>query len=227
MSPGRIPDWHGCSRPEPVVLQGAYTRLEPLAASHAQGLATATAGRPELYEYLHDEPPANTDSLRAWIDRTTARTDLLMWAVVDRSTGMAGGRQALMRIDPGNGVVELGSILWGSGIARTRIATQAFALHAQYVFDTLGYRRLEWKCDSANEPSKRAARRLGFTEEGTFAQHMVVKGRNRDTTWFALLDHQWPDIHARLAAWLDPTNFDEHGRQILPLGGDPPGPGRG
>jgi len=227
VSTDRVVDWHGCPPPSPVILEGSYTRLEPLAVGHAAGLAAATVGRPELYEYLHEEPPTDTAAVLAWIEATTARTDLLMWAVVDRITGAAGGRQALMRIDAGSGVVELGSILWGPGIARTRIATQAFALHAQYVFDTLGYRRLEWKCNSANVASRRAARRFGFTEEGTFAQHQVVKGRNRDTTWFSLLDHQWPDVRARLAAWLDPTNFDEHGRQILPLGGDPPGPGRG
>ena len=218
MSRGPIADWQGCAHPEPVTLQGTYARLEPLAPDHAAELASATAGHPELYEYLHDEPPSDLAAMHAWIEQTTARTDLLMWAVVDRATGAAGGRQALMRIDAGSGVVELGSILWGPGVARTRIATQAFALHAHYVFDVLGYRRLEWKCDSANEPSRRAARRLGFTEEGTFAQHMVVKGRNRDTTWWALLDHQWPDVHARIAAWLEPANFDDHGRQLQPLG---------
>lgn len=212
--------WSGCPVPGPVVLEGHYSRLEPLAPCHAPALFGSVRGRPELYTYLHDDPPTDESQIRNWIDGMRARSDLLMWSVIDGRTGQAGGRQALMRIDAGSGVVEIGSILWGRSVARTRVATEAFALHASYVFDQLGYRRLEWKCDSANGASQRAAQRLGFTPEGTFAQHMVVKGRNRDTTWFAMMDHQWPDVRFRLQSWLDPRNFDADGHQLTPLARD-------
>jgi RimJ/RimL family protein N-acetyltransferase len=133
--------------------------------------------------------------------------------VVDRRTGRAEGRQALMRIDATHGVIEIGSILWGPAIARTRVSTEAFHLFARHVFETLGYRRFEWKCNNLNEPSKRAALRFGFTFEGVFRQHMVVKGANRDTAWFSILDSEWPELAAAYAAWLDPANFDDAGRQ--------------
>ena len=131
----------------------------------------------------------------------------------DRASGSCGGRQALMRIVPEHGVIELGGILWGPAVARTRVATDAFALAASYAFDVLGYRRFEWKCDADNAPSRRAAERFGFTYEGTFRQHMVMHRRNRDTAWFALLDHEWPVVKAALEAWLAPENFDAEGRQ--------------
>ena len=136
-------------------------------------------------------------------------TDPLFYAVVDPATGRAEGRQALMRITPEHGVIEIGSILWGPRIARTRIATEALYLFARHVFDELGYRRFEWKCDSANEPSRRAALRFGFSFEGIFRQHMVVKGRNRDTAWFAITDAEWPRISAGMERWLAPENFDD------------------
>ncbi len=205
--------WAGPPEPAPVTLEGRYARLEPLAPAHADDLFDAVADHPELYRYLHEHPPRTQADMAEWVARTVVRRDLLMWAVLDRATGRAGGRQALMRIDAANGVVEVGSILWGPAVAGTRIATEALALQAAHVFDDLGYRRLEWKCDSANAASRAAAARFGFGFEGLFAQHQVVKGRNRDTAWFALLDHQWPAARARLDAWLDPDNFDDEGRQ--------------
>ena len=116
-----------------------------------------------------------------------------------------------MRIDPAHGVIEIGNILWGPAIARSRIATEALYLSARYVFDDLGYRRFEWKCNNGNEPSKRAAQRFGFTFEGLFRQHMVQKGRNRDTAWFAMTDTDWPRLRAGYEAWLEPGNFDAAG----------------
>jgi RimJ/RimL family protein N-acetyltransferase len=211
--------WSGCPTPEPVVLRGRYARLEPLAPHHAPALFDTVRGHPELFAHLHEHPPADEAQVLTWIDAVRARGDLLMWSVIDEATGLAGGRQALMRIDAGSGVVEIGSILWGPRVARTRVATEAFSLHAGYVFDQLGYRRLEWKCDSTNRASQRAAQRLGFTAEGAFAQHMVVKGRNRDTTWFSMVDHQWPAHRTRLQSWLDPANFDADGHQLTPLAG--------
>jgi RimJ/RimL family protein N-acetyltransferase len=118
-----------------------------------------------------------------------------------------------MRATPEHGVIEVGNILWGPAIARTRVATEALFLHARYIFEQLGYRRFEWKCNSRNEPSMRAALRFGFTYEGTFRQHMVQKGRNRDTAWFAMLDRDWPALRKGYERWLHPNNFDRRGQQ--------------
>jgi RimJ/RimL family protein N-acetyltransferase len=139
--------------------------------------------------------------------------DPLFHAVVDKATGIAGGRQTFMRITPEHGVIEIGNILWGPPIARTRVATEALYLAAKYVFEDLGYRRFEWKCNDLNAPSKRAARRFGFAFEGVFRQHMWTKGANRDTAWFAMLDREWPAIRAAYERWLAPSNFDAAGRQ--------------
>lgn len=209
--------WHGVPAPQLVVLEGRYARLEPLAPAHAPDLLAAVHDRPALFDFMPDSPPADLGAMAAWVDAAVARSDLLTWAVVDRATGRAGGRQALMRIEPDHGSVELGSILWGRAVARTRLATEAFALHAGYVFDTLGYRRLEWKCDDRNGPSKRAAERFGFRYEGRFAQHLVVKGGNRDTAWFAILDHEWLALRDRMDRWLGPANFDAEGHQRVAL----------
>ena len=141
----------------------------------------------------------------------------MFWAVIDRATGRAEGRQALMRITPEHGVIEIGNILWGPAIARSRIATEALFLFAQYAFDALGYRRFEWKCNDLNEPSKRAALRFGFSAEGVFRRHMVTKGRNRDTAWFAMVEDDWPRLHAGYEAWLRLENFSPEGQQIARL----------
>jgi len=151
--------------------------------------------------------------IHAWIDKASSTEDPLFFAVIDRASGRCEGRQALMRITPEHGVIELGSIYWGPAIARGRVATEAFYLHARAVFDALGYRRFEWKCNDRNAPSKRAALRFGFTFEGLFRQHMWVKGANRDTAWFSMLDSEWPAIRAAFERWLNPENFDATGRQ--------------
>ena len=212
--------WNGAPRPQRVTLEGHYARLEPLDGERhgADLLASALApGTADRFRYLAEEPPADAEEMARWVARAAAGDDPLFFAVVDRATGRAAGRQALMRIDPANGVVEIGHILWGPAIARTRAATEALALIARHVFDDLGYRRLEWKCNDENEPSKRAARRFGFTPEGLFRQHAVVKGRNRDTAWFAIIDADWPRIKAAYETWLDPANFDDLGRQRAKL----------
>jgi RimJ/RimL family protein N-acetyltransferase len=151
------------------------------------------------------------------VHRIHTQDDPLLFAVIDRVTGRAGGRQALMRIVPEHGVIEIGSIYWGPGVARTRLATEALYLFARHIFEDLGYRRFEWKCNNANEPSKRAAERFGFTFEGIFRQHMIQKGENRDTAWFAMLDGEWPTRKAGFERWLDEANFDAEGRQLRPL----------
>jgi RimJ/RimL family protein N-acetyltransferase len=127
--------------------------------------------------------------------------------------GTPAGYASYMRMEPAQGVVEVGNILLTPGLQRTTAATEAMFLMASYVFDRLGYRRYEWKCNAKNEPSRRAALRLGFTFEGIFRQHMVIKGENRDTAWFSMLDHEWPARKRAFEAWLNPANFDEEGRQ--------------
>ena len=201
-----------CPRPARVVLDGRYARLEPLSLSHVDGLLAASAD-PRSFDYLFDVPPKGRDDLRAWIEVRMKSEDPLFHTVVDKATGIAGGRQTFMRITPEHGVIEIGNILWGPPIARTRVATEALYLAAKYVFDELGYRRFEWKCNDLNEPSKKAARRFGFAFEGVFRQHMWTKGANRDTAWFAMIDKDWPALRAAYERWLDPANFDAAGRQ--------------
>jgi RimJ/RimL family protein N-acetyltransferase len=208
--------WKGVPRPERVVLDGRYARLEPLDPKrHGEDLF-ASARRPgadDRFRYLFEQTPADLADLMSWLEQAAVWTDRMFFAVVDRATGRAEGRQALMRIEPAHGVIEIGSILWGPAIARTRVVTEALYLFASDVFDTLGYRRFEWKCNNLNEPSKRAALRFGFTFEGVFRQHMVTKGSNRDTAWFAMIDADWPRLKAGYESWLRPENFDEAGRQ--------------
>lgn len=194
--------------------------LEPLdVGRHGAELyaASSAPGAEQRFRYMGQHTPTPED-FRTWLRGASTSDDPLFFAVIDRATGVCHGRQALMRIVPEHGVIELGNIVWGPGIARTRVATEAFYLAAAYVFDELGYRRFEWKCDAQNAPSKRAAERFGFTYEGTFKQHMIVKGLNRDTAWFAMLDSEWPNIKVGFLAWLDPANFTAGGKQRRTLG---------
>jgi RimJ/RimL family protein N-acetyltransferase len=209
---------HG--RPQRTLIEGRFVRLEPLAAEHAADLCRAaqTPDAAQRFRYLGELTPFRNEAETAdWITRALLLDDPLYFAVVDRATGRAGGFQALMRIVPEHGVIEIGSIYWGPQIARTRLATEALFLSARHVFDGLGYRRLEWKCNNLNEPSKAAARRFGFTFEGIFRQHMIQKGQNRDTAWFAMLDADWPRLEAEYGRWLDPANFDAAGLQKTKL----------
>jgi len=201
-----------CPRPARVVLAGRYARLEPLANSHAEGLLAASLN-PQSFAFLFDFAPKDIGAMRAWVARFLSAEDTVFHAVIDTASGAVGGRQSLMRIVPEHGVIEIGNILWGPAIARTRVATEALFLAAKHVFDELGYRRFEWKCNDLNEPSKDAARRFGFTFEGVFRQHMWIKGANRDTAWFAMLDKDWPRIRSAYERWLEPSNFDAAGRQ--------------
>jgi RimJ/RimL family protein N-acetyltransferase len=211
-----LSDWTPRPRPTAKVLAGRWCRLERLdPARHGDSLfeASAAPGSDQRFRYLFDQPPASRDEFEPWLQRAAASEDPLFYAVVDAATGRTEGRQTLMRITPEHGVIEIGNILWGPNIARTRIATEAFYLFARHVFDDLGYRRYEWKCDAENSPSRSAATRFGFAYEGTFRQHMVVKGKNRDTAWYAMLDCEWPAIRKGMEHWLDAANFDEAGRQ--------------
>jgi RimJ/RimL family protein N-acetyltransferase len=215
-----LSDWNGAPRPGRVILEGRYARLEPLnAAAHEADLfrSAREPGSDDRFRYLAEQSPADVAVFSKWFAKAVASDDPLFFAVVDQATGRAEGRQALMRIDPKNGVIEVGSILWGPAIARTRISTEALYLAATYVFDGLGYRRLEWKCNSLNDPSKRAAVRFGFAFEGIFRNHMVVKGMNRDTAWYAMTDEDWRRVKPAYVSWLAPENFDSHGRQMTKL----------
>ena len=211
--------WQACPRPERLTLTGAHCRLEPLdPARHGDELFAASMA-PDAearFRYLF-ESPCDRPSFERWIAGTAAAEDPLAFAVIDRASGRCEGRQTLMRITPEHGVIEIGSILWGPAISQTRVTTEALYLFAKYVFDTLGYRRFEWKCNSHNEPSIRAARRFGFQFEGVFRQHMVLKGANRDTCWFSMIDTEWPTLRAAFERWLAPANFDAQGRQRATL----------
>jgi RimJ/RimL family protein N-acetyltransferase len=211
-----LTNWKGVERPERVALEGRYVRLEPLdAGRHGRDLLASAQqpGADDRFRYLFEDAPADMAAFTAWLEKAEASPDPLFFAVIDKRTGRAEGRQALMRIDATHGVIEIGNILWGPAIARSRVTTEALYLFAKLAFDTLGYRRFEWKCNNLNEPSKKAAERFGFTYEGVFRQHMVAKGKNRDTAWFAMIDADWPRLKAGYESWLDPDNFDDAGQQ--------------
>jgi RimJ/RimL family protein N-acetyltransferase len=207
-------------RPRRVRLEGRYVDLEPLSASaHSQSLWNAVRG-PEhdgLWTYLFDGPFADRNAFDAAVSKKSSTDDPLFFAILDRADGQAVGYASYMRIEPAHRVIEVGGILYTPRLQSTRGATEAMYLMARHIFEDLGYRRYEWKCDSDNDPSRRAAARLGFTFEGLFRQHMIVKGRNRDTAWFSMLDSEWPARKAAFERWLDPANFDDAGRQRSPL----------
>lgn len=208
--------WTPRARPARVAMEGRYVLLEPLDPQrHGDGLyaASTTADADDRFRWLYETPPESREAFQQWLERTAVSEDPLHFAVIDKASGRVAGRQSLMRIEPGHGVIEIGNILWNEPVARRPAATEALYLFARHAFDTLGYRRFEWKCNDRNEPSKRAALRFGFTFEGVFRQHMVVKGLNRDTAWFAIVDKDWPAIRAAFEAWLAPENFDAEGKQ--------------
>lgn len=218
---GRDPSaWMPRPRPDATVHKGRYVRLEPInLMDHVEDLGAVLSGpgTEPLYTYLFDPPPTGAADVAAWVAKAEKSADPFFYAAVDVATGRASGRLSLMRIDPAHGVIEVGGILYSPNLQRTPAATEAVYLLAKYVFETLGYRRFEWKCDDRNGPSRRAAQRFGFIYEGLFRQHMVVKGQNRDTAWFAMLDGEWPARKAAFERWLAPDNFDAEGRQKTSL----------
>ena len=205
-------------RPAPTSLIGRYATLVPLDAdAHAQALWENIRGRDEVWLYLFEPPPPNRAALDALLRRKATHPDRVYLAVMDHTRRQAAGYACYMRIDEPHRTIEVGDILFTPAIQRTRVATEAMYLMARHVFEDLGYRRYEWKCNDLNAPSKRAAVRFGFTFEGVFRQHMIIKGRNRDTAWFAMLDTEWPKRKAAFEQWLDPSNFDAAGRQRVAL----------
>jgi Acetyltransferases, including N-acetylases of ribosomal proteins len=200
-----------------TVFRGRWATLEPLdPALHGEELFTA-AGDPGLWTWLPYGPFANRDAFTSWLRGSAGAADPVFFAVREAAGGRAQGMLSLLNIRPADGVAELGHIWLAGALQRTAAATDALTLLLRHLFDDLGYRRLEWKCNAANVPSRRAAERLGFRFEGTFYRHMIVKGGNRDTAWFSLLSDEWPERRAALDAWLEPANFDAAGRQRRPL----------
>ncbi len=211
-----LKNWQPRPRPERKTVEGRHVRLEPLdAGKHGDDLyeASTVADAGQRFTWLPDYPPENRAAFQPWLEKAQASADPLFFAVIDKTSGKAAGRQTLMRIEPAHGVIEIGNIYWGPKMSRTPAATEAQFLFMRYAFDDLGYRRYEWKCDNANEPSKRAAERFGFQFEGVFRQHLVVKGKNRDTAWFSVIDKEWPALKKAYEGWLDPSNFDKDGVQ--------------
>lgn len=207
--------WSAPSRPSRAVLSGRFCRLEPLeTAVHADALFAANAADVEgrMWTYLAVGPFASREAYHAWTDAGSRTTDPLFFAIVDNAAGLPVGVAAYLRIDPANGSIEIGHLAYSPALQRTAAATEAMYLMILHVFE-LGYRRCEWKCNDLNAPSRTAALRLGFTFEGVFRQAAVVKGRNRDTAWFSIIDTEWPERRAAFERWLSLDNFDAQGRQ--------------
>jgi RimJ/RimL family protein N-acetyltransferase len=214
-----VPDWTGASRPERIVHTGRACQLEPLSVDHSAELWEAIQLDPDgaNWTYSPAVKPSGRDECDRFVAQIAASGDPLYFAVRDLGTGKPAGWATFMRIDPPAGVIEVGSIHYTEALKRTVAATEAMYLMMRHAFEDLGYRRYEWKCHSLNEPSKRAAERYGFVYEGTFRQAMVLKGRSRDTTWYSIIDSEWPAVKAGFEAWLDPANFDATGQQIKSL----------
>jgi RimJ/RimL family protein N-acetyltransferase len=207
-------DWHGAKPPRREPVEGDSVRLEPLDPErHGVDLFAAGAGADETWRYLPYGPFADRDDFLRWLVRHAATDDPLAFAIVDRAARAATGIATFMSIVPEHGVIEIGHIWLSPQLQKTRQATEAIFVMARHAFDDLGNRRLEWKCDNENAGSKRAAERFGFTFEGVFRQHRVIKARNRDTAWFSIIDSEWPSRRAAFEAWLARDNFDASGRQ--------------
>jgi RimJ/RimL family protein N-acetyltransferase len=214
---GQPVDTTPAQRPGPVTLQGRYGRIEKLRAEHAADLWKLFAGHPEIWTYIStDGPFASEQEFAAFIAKRAAAADPYAYAIMEPS-GRAVGYFTLMEIRPQMRVIEVGHVLYSPVLQRTPLGTEAQYLLARYAFETLGYRRYEWKCNALNAASRRAALRYGFTFEGVFRQHLIAKGRNRDNAWFSMLDGEWPARKAAFERWLAPENFAPGGSQIHKL----------
>ncbi len=207
--------------PARVVHEGRFARLEPLDVRlHSEELYTASHADEaalRIWDHLSSGPYPNPEAFQTWLRDCSAGADPVFFAVRDAQSGKASGMAAYLNVHPKPGTIEIGHIWFGPALQRTPAATEVLYLLLRHALDDLGYRRMEWKCNALNHASRRAAVRLGFSFEGIFYQHMIVKGRNRDTAWFAILDTEWPRLRANIEAWLSPANFDEAGRQRTSL----------
>ncbi|CAI2495066.1 ribosomal-protein-L7/L12-serine acetyltransferase [Serratia ficaria] len=218
--------WQTAGEPGNKVLQGRFCRLEPLQADRRadelyQAYQLAEDGRD--WTYLFCERPETPSEFRDYLQAQASNADRKTMAVIDQVSGKAIGSCAFLRIDPINGAIELGTINWSPLMKRRVVGSEAIFLMLQHLFDDLGYRRCEWKCDSLNLPSRQAAERFGFSFEGTFRQAVVVKGRNRDTDWLSMIDSQWPAVRAAFSAWLSADNISDDGQQKQRLQAFQPG----
>ena len=210
-----VDGWNPRQRPPRTSMAGRWCRVEPVDVErHAADLfeANRADGDGRNWTYLSSAPPTDLDAYRSWLQSFTG-DDPMMHAIIDARSGKAVGVAAYLRIDPANGTIEVGHINYSPHLQRTPAATEAMYLMMRRVFDELGYRRYEWKCDALNAASRKAAIRLGFRFEGIFRQALVYKGRNRDTAWFSVIDGEWPAIRDGFERWLAPGNFDDDGRQ--------------
>jgi RimJ/RimL family protein N-acetyltransferase len=210
---GEAVDPNPAPRPGPVTLAGHHGRVERLnAAKHGASFWDSVRGHDQIWTYLPDGPFADFASFSRWLEACEKNEVRYFYAVIDKDAHVLG-ILSLMEIRPAMRVIEVGYIVYAPALQRTPLATEAQYLLARYAFDELGYRRYEWKCDSLNAPSRRAAQRFGFTFEGIFRQHMIVKARNRDTAWYSIIDREWPARKAAFERWLAPDNFTADGRQ--------------
>ena len=215
----RVDGWKPPPPPPREPMEGRTCRLEPLDVErHAADLHAANALDTDCanWTYLPYGPFATLDDYLVWLHRVATVADPQFYAIVDLATGTATGVASYLRIDPAAGSIEVGHINYSPKLQRTIAATEAMYLMMRRAFE-LGYRRYEWKCNALNVPSRAAALRLGFSYEGIFRQARVDKGRNRDTAWYAMIDGEWPLVDRAFRRWLDPSNFDERGRQLMAL----------
>ena len=209
-----VPDWTAPPAPTDKILQGTYARLEPLSAEkHAALLFRAYDGHDALWDYMPYGPFASASQYHRWVRDTVADKNHFFYVIKNLETGTYGGVASYLRIAPEAGSIEVGNINYSPELQRTRAATEAMALMMGWAFEA-GYRRYEWKCNALNAPSRVAAQRLGFSYEGVFRQALVVKGRNRDTAWFATIDTEWPALSEAFRVWLSSSNFDTNGQQL-------------
>lgn len=212
-----VPGWQNPPRPDWQSMAGRFVRVELFDPErHAADLFAANSADDAIWDYLPYGPFDGFAAYRHWAETMAGKPDPKFYALIDLATGRGGGVASYLRIDPAMGSIEVGHINLAPVLQRTAAATEAMFLMISWAFDA-GYRRFEWKCDALNLPSRRAAERLGFRHEGTFRQAAVVKGRNRDTAWYAIIDKDWPAVKAGFDTWLAPANFDPDGRQIRRL----------
>lgn len=208
-----VPGWTTAPWPGSEVLQGHYCRLDRLDADHhAADLFQQFAGHDWLWDYMPYGPFSSASAYHRWAKEITAGKDPAFFAITETGAAHPVGVASYLRITPDHGVIEVGNICYAPSLQRSRAATESMFLMMEWAFRN-GYRRYEWKCNALNLPSRRAAQRLGFSFEGVFRQHMIIKGRNRDTAWFAITDQEWPALREAFGAWLRPENFDAEGRQ--------------
>lgn len=205
--------------PDIEVLSGQTVRVEKVNVSHFDDLFAVYSSltSPEKFTYMPFSQFEDKEEFGAFFQELLESKDPYYLAIIDQSTEKVVGCFSLMRIDTRNRVIEMGWVIYSDSLQKTKLATEAQYLVMTYVFEDLCYRRYEWKCDSLNEASRRAAERLGFTYEGTFRQAVIYKNRNRDTNWYSIIDKEWSEKKSRLEAWLDDSNFDTNGKQIKPL----------